>query len=126
LEMVGAFALVALLLAGIGIYGVTAFAVSQRAQEIGIRLALGAQRCDVLHLVLLQGMTTTLWGLGGGLVGALALTRFMQSLLFAESPMDPETFLAVAAVLAGAALVASYVPALKAMRVDPVQALRSE
>jgi predicted permease len=126
LEMVGAFALVALLLAGIGIYGVTAFAVSQRGQEIGIRLALGAQRRDVLHLVLLQGMTTTLWGLGGGLVAALALTRFMQSLLFAESPMDPVTFLAVAAVLAGAALVASYVPALKAMRVDPVQALRSE
>ena len=126
LEMVGAFALVALLLAGIGIYGVTTFAVSRRAQEIGIRLALGAQRRDVLHLVLLQGMTTTLWGLGCGLVRALALTRFMQSLLFAESPMDPETFLAVAAVLAGAALVASYVPALKAMRVDPVQALRSE
>jgi ABC-type antimicrobial peptide transport system permease subunit len=87
---------------------------------------LGAQRRDVLSLVLLQGMTTTLWGLGGGLLGALILTRFLQSLLFAESPMDPVTFLAVAAVLAGAALVASYVPALKAMRVDPVQALRSE
>ena len=126
LEMVGAFALVALLLAGIGIYGVTAFAVSQRAQEIGIRLALGAQRRDVLNLVLMQGMTTTLWGLGAGLLGALILTRFMQSLLFAESPIDPVTFLAVSAVLAGAALVASYVPALKAMRVDPVQALRSE
>jgi ABC-type antimicrobial peptide transport system permease subunit len=80
----------------------------------------------VLNLVLIQGMTTTLWGLGGGLVGALALTRFLRSLLFAESPMDPLTFLAVAAVLAGAALVASYVPALKAIRVDPVQALRSE
>jgi predicted permease len=126
LEMVGAFALVALLLAAIGIYGVTAFAVSQRAQEIGIRLALGAQRRDVLNLVLMQGMTTTFWGLGAGLVGALVLTRFLRSLLFAESPMDPITFLAVAAVLAGAALVASYVPALKAMRVDPVQALRSE
>jgi putative ABC transport system permease protein len=73
-----------------------------------------------------EGMTTTLWGLGGGLLGALILTRFLQSLLFAESPMDPVTFLTVAAVLAGAALVASYVPALKAMRVDPVQALRSE
>jgi putative ABC transport system permease protein len=126
LEMVGAFALVALLLAASGIYGVTAFAVSQRAQEIGIRLALGAQRRDVLNLVLMQGMTTTFWGLGAGLVGALVLTRFLRSLLFAESPMDPITFLAVAAVLAGAALVASYVPALKAMRVDPVQALRSE
>jgi len=126
LEMVGAFALVALLLACIGIYGVTAFAVSRRSQEIGIRLALGAQRRDVLNLVLSEGMTTTLWGLGGGLLGALILTRFLQSLLFAESPMDPVTFLAVAAVLAGAALVASYVPALKAMRVDPVQALRSE
>lgn len=126
LEMVGAFAMVAVLLAGIGIYGVTAFAVSQRAREIGIRLALGAQRSDVLRLILLQGMTTTLWGLAGGLAGAMALTRFLQSLLFGESPMDPLTFLLVSAVLAGASLVACYLPALKAMRVDPVQALRSE
>jgi predicted permease len=126
LEMVGAFAVVALLLAGIGIYGVTAFAVSQRAQEIGIRLALGAQRRDVLKLILTQGMKTTMWGLAGGLVGALALTRFLRSLLFAESPMDPVTFFGVALILASAALAASYIPALKAMRVDPVQALRSE
>jgi putative ABC transport system permease protein len=126
LEMVGAFAMVALLLAAIGIYGVTAFAVSQRAQEIGIRLALGAQRRDVLNLVLMQGMTTMLWGLASGLAGALVLTRFLRSLLFAESPIDPVTFLAVSAVLASTALVASYLPALKAMRLDPVQALRSE
>jgi putative ABC transport system permease protein len=126
LVIVGAFAMVALLLAGIGIYGVTAYSVSQRAQEIGIRLALGAQRRDVLSLVLVQGMTTTLWGLAGGLVGALVLTRFLRSLLFAESPLDPITFLMVALVLAGAALLACYVPALRAMRVDPVQALRCE
>ena len=126
LLMVGAFALVALSLAGIGIYGVTAFSVSQRSQEIGIRMALGAQRSDVVTLILRQGMRTTLWGLASGLAGALILTRFMRSLLFAESPMDPVTFLAVAAVLAGAALLASYVPALRAIRVDPVQALRSE
>ncbi len=126
LVMVGAFALVALLLAGIGIYGVTAFSVGQRSQEIGIRMALGARRSDVVTLILWQGMRTTLWGLASGLAGALVFTRFMRSLLFAESPMDPVTFLAVAAILAGAALVACYVPALKAMRVDPVQALRSE
>ncbi len=126
LELVGAFAMLALLLAVVGIYGVTAFTVNQRAQEIGIRLALGAQRRDVLYLVLVQGMTTTLWGLAGGVAGALVLTRSLRSLLFAESPMDPVTFLAVALVLACAALGASYVPALKAMLVDPVQALRSE
>jgi ABC-type antimicrobial peptide transport system permease subunit len=86
--------MLALLLAVVGIYGVTAFTVSQRAQEIGIRLALGAQRRDA-YLVLPQGMTITLWGLAGGMAGALVLTRFLRSLLFAESPMDPVTFLAV-------------------------------
>ena len=126
LEMVGAFAIVALLLAGIGIYGVTAFSVSQRSQEIGIRLALGAQRSDVLKLVLAQGMVTTVWGLTGGLAGALVLTQFLKSLLFSESPMDPVTLLAVSGVLASAALVACYVPARKATRVDPVRALRCE
>ncbi len=126
LQMIGAFALVALLLAAIGIYGVTAFSVQQRTPEIGIRMALGAEPRDVLGLVLKHGMMMTLWGLAGGLIGALSLTRFLRTLLFAESPADPATFLAVSAVLAVTALLASYIPALRAMRVDPAIALRRD
>ena len=126
LQMVGAFASVALLLAAIGIYGVTAFSVSQRTQEIGVRMALGAQRRDVVRLVLRQGLVMTLWGLAGGLAGSVLLTRFLRSLLFAESPLDPLTLFAVSLVLATAAVVACYVPAIRAMRVDPVVALRCD
>jgi predicted permease len=126
MEMVGAFAVVALMLAAIGIYGVTAFSVSQRTQEIGIRIALGAKRADVLKLVLRQGLSMVLWGLAGGLAGAFVLTRFLRSLLFAESPADPVTFITVSAVLAATAVVACYIPAIRAMRVDPIIALRCE
>jgi putative ABC transport system permease protein len=126
LQMIGAFALAALLLAGIGIYGVTAFSVSQRTQEIGIRMALGAQPGDVVRLVLKQGFLTMMWGMAAGLAGALLLTQSLRSLLFAASPVDPATFLAVSALLAGVVLLACYVPAVRAMRVDPAIALRSE
>jgi predicted permease len=126
LEMVGAFALVALLLSAIGIYGVTAFSVSLRTREIGVRMALGAERRDVLSLILGDGMRTMLWGLGFGLAGALVLTRFLRTLLFGASPADPLTYVAVSVLLAVVALVACYVPARRAMRVDPLEALRCE
>ncbi|HEY0006257.1 MAG TPA: ABC transporter permease [Pyrinomonadaceae bacterium] len=124
--LIGIFACVALLLAVVGIYGVISYMVSQRTHEIAIRMALGAQRSDVLKLVLKQGMMLAASGVLLGLLGALALTRMLSSLLFGISARDPLTFLSVAALLLLVALVACYMPARKAMKVDPMTALRYE
>ncbi|HEU0180054.1 MAG TPA: ABC transporter permease [Blastocatellia bacterium] len=124
--LLGVFAGVALLLTSIGLYGVVAYAVSQRTQEIGIRLALGAQARDVLKLVLSQGLGLVLIGLALGGAGALALTRFMTSLLFGVSPTDPLTFAGIALLLTIVALLACWIPARRAMKVDPMVALRCE
>jgi putative ABC transport system permease protein len=120
------FAGAALLLAAVGIYGVIAYSVTQRTQEIGIRMALGAQRGDVLRMVVGQAMTLTAAGIVVGGIGALLLTRVMTGLLFNVKPGDPLTFSAVAVVLALVAATASYIPGRRATRVDPVIALRGE
>ncbi|HTU35840.1 MAG TPA: ABC transporter permease [Candidatus Acidoferrum sp.] len=126
LILLGAFSLLALVLATIGIYGVISYSVAQRTHEIGIRMALGAQHRTVLGMVLGQGGKIALIGIGIGIVGALGLTRLMASLLFSVSAYDPVTFGGVAILLAMVALAACYVPARRAMRVDPIVALRHE
>ena len=120
------FAAVALMLAAVGIYGVISYSVSQRTHEIGIRLALGAQRRDILRLVVGQGLGLTLLGVGLGLAAALALTRFLTTLLFGVSPTDPVAFGVIALLLTGVALLACYAPARRATQVDPMVALRCE
>jgi predicted permease len=126
LVMLATAGAMALALGTIGIYGVLAYTVSQRQREIGIRLALGAQRRDVLHMVLLQGGKMAVWGVTIGMCGALGLTRLMASLLFGVSPVDPSTFGAVAALLVVVSLAACYLPGRRATRVDPMVALRYE
>jgi putative ABC transport system permease protein len=124
--MLGGFSMIALILASLGIYAVCANAVSQRTNEIGIRMALGAQMGDVLRLVLGRGMVLTALGLGIGLVGALVFTRVLRSFLHGISPTDPWTFVVVAVFLAAVALLACTIPARTAARVDPMKALRCE
>jgi len=124
--LLGAFAGLALLLASVGIYGVISYVVGQRTQEIGIRVALGAQRSHVLRLVIGDGARLIVLGLAAGVAAALALTRLMATLLFGVSATDPVIFGCVAGLLAMVGLSACYVPARRATRVDPTMALRAE
>jgi predicted permease len=124
--LIGAFAGLALLLAAIGVYGVVSYQVTARTRELGIRMALGASRTDVLALVLRSGLTLAMTGVVVGVAGGLAATRGLKALLFGVSVSDPATFVVSALFLAGVALVASFVPAHRASRVDPMVALRYE
>jgi len=125
-SLLAVFAGLSLVLAVIGIYGVMAYAVSQRTRELGIRMALGASRAEVLRLVVQQGLRVTLLGVGLGLAASFAVTRLIATMLFDVSPTDVVTFTAVPLLLAAAALGASYLPALRATRIDPMVALRYE
>ncbi len=126
LELLGVFAGVALLLAAIGIYGVMSYSFSQRAHEVGIRVALGAQHSDIVRLAVGEGLRVVLVGLISGVAAAVLLTRFFQTMLFNVGATDPMTYFSVSAILAAVAFLACYIPALRATRVDPLVALREE
>jgi putative ABC transport system permease protein len=125
-RVLSAFAIVAVLLAAVGLYGLVAYGVAQRTREVGVRIALGAQRHDVLRLVLSSGLSLVSIGVGAGLVAALVLTRFLGALVFGVSPVDPLTFVAAAALLTTVALAAHWIPVRRALRIDPASALRAE
>jgi ABC-type antimicrobial peptide transport system permease subunit len=124
--LVLAFALLSLMLAAVGLYGVLSYLVTQRASEIGIRMALGAQRSEVLRLVLVEGMRPVAFGLVLGLCGGAAAGMLIKSILYGTRPLDPGVFLSIAGSLLLTAVIASAVPALRACRIEPVQALRLE
>ena len=124
--LLGLFAFIALFLAAVGLYGVVAYTVSQRTQEIGLRMAIGAQRTDVLRLVVGGGMKLAVAGVAIGIACALGLARLVATMLFEVTPFDPASYSATALVLLAVAALACYVPARRAMRVDPIVALRQE
>jgi putative ABC transport system permease protein len=124
--VMGIFAGMAVLLAGVGVYGVMAYSVARRTHEIGIRMALGAQQQDVTRLVLRHGALLAFFGISLGVAGSLALTRSLSGLLYGIKPTDPVTFFFVSLVLAGVAFLATYLPARRATKVDPMVALRYE
>jgi ABC-type antimicrobial peptide transport system permease subunit len=124
--VLGCFSALALLLAGVGIYGVISYSVTQRMREIGIRMALGAQSQDVLRMVIVQGGKIAMAGVLTGIAASFCLTRLMTKLLFSVSSADPLTFVGVASATFLTALLASYIPARRASRADPVSTLRSE
>jgi ABC-type antimicrobial peptide transport system permease subunit len=126
LVLLGAFAALALLLAGVGVYGVIAYLVSERTREIGVRMALGASQSEVIALVLGKGMKLAGIGVVIGVIAALALTRVMTRLLFEVKPYDPLTFVGIALTLSGVAFLACWLPARRAALVDPMEALRNE
>jgi len=126
MELLATFAALAFILASIGIFGIVSYSVAQRTREIGIRVALGAQQRDLLGLMLKETFRLTLLGLVLGLAGALAATRLLTSLLFGVKPTDPSTFVSLSLLLAFVSLLASYIPARRAAKVDPLVALRYE
>jgi putative ABC transport system permease protein len=126
MTLLASFAALAVVLALIGVYGVIGYSVAQRTREIGIRVALGATRSDVVALVVRAGMGWSLVGVAGGFAGALGLSRLISGLLFGVTPNDPATFVAIALAMLGVALAATYIPARRAASVDPIAALRAE